>query len=135
MKQVIISAVCVSAILSVLAIQSVVDGKALYIQELEDALSVSVSQTMKEVMEQESFGIENRNEFVAAFLQALVMRTNSDVDMTVYVISADIERGLLDIEVKERFNFLNMGEQEISLRRTVIFERAPLVSLENSGPQ
>lgn len=135
MKQVIISAVCVSAILSVLAIQSVVDGKASYIQELEDALSVSVSQTMKEVMEQESFGIENRNEFVAAFLQALVMRTNSDVDMTVYVISADIERGLLDIEVKERFNFLNMGEQEISLRRTVIFERAPLVSLENSGPQ
>lgn len=135
MKQVIISAVCVSAILSVLAIQSVVDGKASYIQELEDALSVSVSQTMKEVMEQESFGIENRNEFVAAFLQALVMRTNSDVDMTVYVISADIERGLLDIEVKERFNFLNLGEQEISLRRTVIFERAPLVSLENSGPQ
>lgn len=135
MKQVIISAVCVSAILSVLAIQSVVDGKASYIQELEDALSVSVSQTMKEVMEQESFGIENRNEFVAAFLQALVIRTNSDVDMTVYVISADIERGLLDIEVKERFNFLNMGEQEISLRRTVIFERAPLVSLENSGPQ
>lgn len=135
MKQVIISAVCVSAILSVLAIQSVVDGKASYIQELEDALSVSVSQTMKEVMEQESFGIENRNEFVAAFLQALVMRTNSDVDMTVYIISADVERGLLDIEVKERFNFLNMGEQEISIRRTVIFERAPLVSLENSRPQ
>lgn len=123
MKQVIISAVCVSAILSVLAIQSVIDGKASYVQELEDALSVSVSQTMKEVMEQESFGIENRNEFIAAFLQALVMRTNSDVDMTVCVISADIERGLLDVEVKERFNFLNMGEQEISLRRTVIFQR------------
>ncbi len=123
MKQVIISAVCVSAILSVLAIQSVIDGKASYVQELEDALSVSVSQTMKEVMEQESFGIENRNEFIAAFLQALVMRTNSDVDMTVCVISADIERGLLDVEIKERFKFLNMGEQEISLRRTVIFQR------------
>lgn len=123
MKQVIISAVCVSAILSVLAIQSVIDGKASYVQELEDSLSVSVSQTMKEVMEQESFGIENRNEFIAAFLQALVMRTNSDVDMTVCVISADIERGLLDVEIKERVNFLNMGEQEISLRRTVIFQR------------
>ncbi|MCM1246134.1 MAG: hypothetical protein NC293_10890 [Roseburia sp.] len=123
MKQVIRSAVCVSAILSVLAIQSVIDGKASYVQELEDALSVSVSQTMREVMEQDSFGIEDRNEFVAAFLQALVMRTNSDVDMTVCVISADLERGLLDIEVKERFNFLNMGEQEIALRRTVIFER------------
>lgn len=129
MKQVIISAVCVSAILSVLAIQSVIDGKASYEQELEDALSVSVSQTMKEVMEQESFGIENRNEFIAAFLQALVMRTNSDVDMTVCVISADIERGLLDVEIKERFNFLNMGEQEISLRRTVIFQRDSQMTL------
>lgn len=127
MKQVVISAVCVSAILSVLAIQSVIDGRASYTQELEDALSVSVSQTMKEVMEQESFGIENRNEFVAAFLQALVMRTNSDVDMTVCVISADLERGLLDIEVKERFNFLNMGEQEIALRRTVIFENDAVI--------
>lgn len=123
MKQVIISAVCVSAILSVLAIQSVVDGRTSYVQELEDALSVSVSQTMKEVMEQDSFGIEDRNEFIAAFLQALILRTNSDVDMTVCVISADIKNGILDIEVKERFNFLNTREQEISLRRTVIFEK------------
>lgn len=132
MKQVIRSAVCVSAILSVLAIQSVVDGKASYVQELEDALSVSVSQTMREVMEQDSFGIEDRNEFVAAFLQALVMRTNSDVDMTVCVISADLERGLLDIEVKERFNFLNMGEQEIALRRTVILERDAVAETKKS---
>lgn len=127
MKQVIISAVCVSAILSVLSIQSVVDGKTAYVQELEDALSVSVSQTMREVMEQESFGIEDQNEFVAAFLQALILRTNSDVDMTVCVISADRERGLLDIEVKERIYFLNREEQEISLRRTVIFERDKVV--------
>lgn len=135
MKSVIVSSVCISAILLVLAIHTVIDGKSAALQELEDSLAVSVSQTMKEVMEQESYGIQDKNEFIASFLQALVMRTNSDVDMTVYVISADIERGLLDIEVKERFNFLNMGEQEISLRRTVIFERAPLVSLENSGPQ
>lgn len=123
MKQIIISAVCISAILSVLAIQSVVHGKAAYVQELEDALSVSVSQTMREVMEQESFGIEDQNEFVAALLQALILKTNSDVDMTVCIISADRERGLLDVEVKERFNFFNMGEQEIALRRTVIFQR------------
>ena len=58
-----------------------------------------MSQTMKEVMEQESYGIQNKNEFIAAFLQALVMRTNSDVDMTVNVITADMEQGLMDIEV------------------------------------
>lgn len=124
MKSVIVSSVCISAILFVLAIQSVIDGKSFYVQELEDSLANSVSQTMKEVMEQESYGIENRNEFIAAFLQALVMRTNSDADMTVRVISADMEHGLLDIEIREKVSFLNQSEHEIVVRRTVIFERS-----------
>lgn len=123
MKSVIVSSVCISAILLVLAIHTVINGKAATLQELEDSLAVSVSQTMKEVMEQESYGIQNKNEFIASFLQALVMRTNSDVDMTVNVISADMERGLMDIEVTEKISFLNMEEKEIKVRRTVIFER------------
>lgn len=102
MKSVIISSICVSAVLLVLAIQSRINGMACYRQELEEALSISISQTLKEVMEQESYGIGDRNEFIAAFLQALVVRTNSDVDMTVYVIGADLEKGMLDIEVRER---------------------------------
>ncbi|MCI8964080.1 MAG: hypothetical protein HFG37_10290 [Eubacterium sp.] len=123
MKSVIVSSVCISAILLVLAIHTVIDGKTAALQELEDSLAVSVSQTMKEVMEQESYGIQDKNEFIAAFLQALVMRTNSDVDMTVNVISADVEQGLMDIEVTEKITFLNMKEKEIKVRRTVIFEK------------
>lgn len=128
MKSVILSSICVSAVLLVLAIQSEINGMAYYTQELEEALSIAVSQTLKEVMEQDQFGISDRNEFIAAFLQALVVRTNSDVDMTVSVISADMERGLLDIEVKERLSgekeSVLLGEdREISVRRTVIFEK------------
>lgn len=123
MKSVIVSFVCISAILLVLAIHTVIDGKSAALQELEDSLAVSVSQTMKEVMEQESYGIQDKNEFIASFLQALVMRTNSDVDMTVNVISADMEQGLMDIEVAEKISFLNMKEKEIKVRRTVIFEK------------
>lgn len=123
MKSVIVSSVCISSILLVLAIHTVIDGKMAALQELEDSLAVSVSQTMKEVMEQESYGIQNKNEFIAAFLQALVMRTNSDVDMTVNVITADMEQGLMDIEVTEKISFLNMKEKEIRVRRTVIFEK------------
>lgn len=123
MKSVIVSSVCISAILLVLAVHTVIDGKTAVLQELEDSLAVSVSQTMKEVMEQESYGIQDKNEFIATFLQALVMKTNSDVDMTVNVISADMEQGLMDIEVTERISFLNMKEREIKVRRTVIFEK------------
>ncbi len=123
MKSVIVSSICVSAVLFVLAIHTAIDGRTSYVQELEESLALSVSQTMREVMEQESYGIENRNEFIAAFLQALVLRSNSDVDMTVNVISADMEKGILDIEVKEKVELLNACRQEIVVRRTVIFER------------
>lgn len=129
MKSVIVSFICISAILFVLMIQSEITGKASCEQELEEALSLSVSQTVKEVMEQDSFGIQNKNEFIAAFLQALVLRTNADVDMTVSVLSADLERGLLDIEVKERLALEKLPlfrgrEREIVVRRTVIFENS-----------
>ena len=143
MKSIVISSICISSILLVLTIQSEVNRTASYKQELEEALSLSVSQTLKEVMEQESYGIEDRNKFIAAFLQALVMRTNSDADMTVSVISADMEKGMLDIEVKERIMDLEgrtgEGKQdnvpsdenialyegdEVVVRRTVIFDHS-----------
>lgn len=132
MRSIIISSICISSILLVLTIQSEVNRKACYKQELEEALSLSVSQTLKEVMEQESYGIEDRNQFIAAFLQAMIVRTNSDADMTVSVISADMEKGMLDIEVKvvqEEKNALLSKEirqqgNEIVVRRTVIFDRA-----------
>lgn len=128
MKSIVLSAICISAVLLVLAIQSKINGMAYCSHELEEALSVSVSQTLKEVLEQESYGIHERNEFIAAFLQALVVRTNSDADMKVSVISADMEKGLLDIEVRERLSgekesVLPEKDREIVVRRTVVFEK------------
>ena len=57
MKSIVISSICISSILLVLTIQSEVNRTASYKQELEEALSLSVSQTLKEVMEQESYGM------------------------------------------------------------------------------
>lgn len=133
MKSVILCAICISSVLLVLAVQSGQNSMTCYKQELEEALSIAVSQTLKEVFEQDSFGIENRNQFVAAFLQALIVRTNSDADMEVCVIAADIERGLLDIEVKEKMpegqsSVLLAKDREIVVRRTVVFDQRATVS-------
>lgn len=133
MKLVILSAICMSSVLLVLAIQSERNSMACYKQELEEALSTAVSQTLKEVFEQDSFGIEDRNEFIAAFLQALIVRTNSDADMEVSIITADMEHGLLDIEVKEQLpsgeaTVLLGKDREITVRRTVIFDKKMAMS-------
>lgn len=134
MKSVILSAICMSSVLLVLAIQSERNSMACYKQELEEALSTAVSQTLKEVFEQDSFGIEDRNEFIAAFLQALIVRTNSDADMEVSIITADMEHGLLDIEVKEQLpsgeaTVLHGKDREITVRRTVIFDKKMAMSM------
>lgn len=135
MRTVVVSSICISAIVLVVMIHTDINERASCKQELEEALSLSVSQTVKEVMEQKSYGIENRNEFIAAFLQALILRTNSEVDLTVSVITADMEKGLLDIEVKECLPDIGISGRgieskelcEIVVRRTVIFEK------ENTG--
>lgn len=132
MKMVIISFICISAVLFALLIHSDINAWTSCEQELEEALSLSISQTVKEVMEQKSYGIENRNEFIAAFLQALILRTNSEADMTISVLAADMEKGLLDIEVRECLCSSAVEEgvfedRDIVVRRTVIFER-PLPS-------
>lgn len=128
MKSVVLSAICISSVLLVLAVQSGQNSMSCYKQELEEALSIAVSQTLKEVFEQDSFGIEERNQFIAAFLQALIVRTNSDADMEVCILTADIERGLLDLEVRERLpegqsSVLLGKNREIIVRRTVVFDQ------------
>lgn len=133
MKSIILCAICISSVLIVLAVQSGQNSMTCYKQELEEALSIAVSQTLKEVFEQDSFGIENRNQFVAAFLQALIVRTNSDADMEVCILTADVERGLLDIEVKEKLpegqlSVLLAKDQEIIVRRTVVFDQRTTLS-------
>lgn len=132
MKSVVLSAICISSVLLVLAVQSGQNSMACYKQELEEALSIAVSQTLKEVFEQDSFGIEDRNQFIAAFLQALIVRTNSDADMEVCILTADPERGLLDIEVRERLpegqsSVLLGRDREIAVRRTVVFDQEATV--------
>lgn len=133
MKSIILCAICISSVLLVLAVQSGQNSMTCYKQELEEALSIAVSQTLKEVFEQDSFGIENRNQFVAAFLQALIVRTNSDADMEVCILTADVERGLLDIEVKEKLpegqsSVLLAKDREIIVRRTVVFDQRTTLS-------
>ncbi len=123
MKRVMVSTICIGVVLIGCMTYTVWEGRSIYESELETALAEAVAQTVEEVMEEEKFGIQQRNEFVAAFLQKFVQCSEHDVDMTVRVISADPEKGLLDIEVCEKPIFLGGVEKEITVRKTVVFDR------------
>ncbi len=122
MKTAMVSTLCIGVVLVGCMTHTVWEGHVLYERELEEALAEAVTQTVEEVMEEQSFGVEHRNEFVAAFLQKFVQCSDYDVDMTVNVISADPVKGLLDIEVCEKPVFCGGIQKEITVRKTVVFE-------------
>lgn len=121
MRTVIISVIGISSVLLVVMIQSTINTEALQRESLANALSASMEQTMSEVMERESYGIENRNEMIAAFLQAMIQKVNSDVDLTVKIYQLNYETGTMDVELRGEFPLPDKKKKTVAVRRKVAF--------------
>ena len=74
MRTVIICVIYISSILLIVMIHNTVNGESLRKKELSDALAVAMDQTMTEVMEKDGYGINDRNQLVAAFLQSMLQK-------------------------------------------------------------
>lgn len=90
--------------------------------ELEDSLSIAVEQSLENLKLNKSYSINNTDEFVADFLENLLVSIESDSDVTVEILSVDIEKGLLDVNVIETYKQPNGSVKSISCRKTVIME-------------
>ena len=121
MRTVIVSVIGISSLFLVVLIQRNVTRQMWEYDKIEESLTVAMGQTLSEVMEKNSYGIQNRNEMIAAFLQSMIRRTSEDVDLTVKVHQLDYELGQMDVEV--RGNFLVEGEEarEVCVRRKMVF--------------
>lgn len=122
MRTVIISCVSVCCILLLVMIQSTVNSQSVREAELRDGLGTAVSQTMREVMESDGKGIEDREDLVAAFMQSLLAKVSSDIELTVKIYSVDIENGLMDVEVCGEYQTAAGKTKTLKVRRTVIYD-------------
>lgn len=96
--------------------------------ERKNELDTSLGQAMEQSMEvltvnpvyhiQKDGGTE---EFTADFIQGFLSKTTSDSDFTINILKVDVEKGLLDVRVVERFKQI-IGYGEVSSRKTVILE-------------
>lgn len=89
------------------------------VQSLED----SIYDTVEALMEDQLFTIDNSNQFIAAFLQGLMQKVESDSEIRVEVLEKDEEYGLLSIRVIESFRQPSGKESTVSCDCTVIFDR------------
>lgn len=123
MRTIVISVISISSMLFVIMIQSTVNWERRQEESMENAVSLAMYQTMSEVMEQDSYGIQDSNQMIAAFLQAMIERMDAGIDLTVRVHQLDYERGRMELEAIGSYELPNHKKKTITVRRQIAFDR------------
>lgn len=123
MKKIAFGTACGMAALFVFVMMLTVYGRNVRQQEADTALSQAVDSTLSSVMSGKNYEIEDNESFVADFLKALLIQMNSDSDISIVILEADYEYGILSVEVTEKFTHPNGRPGSVSEVRTVIFDK------------
>lgn len=119
MRSVIVSVLGVSSVFLVVMMHSSINTISMVEEEVTEALSCAMEQTLTEVVDQENHGIKNRNEMIAAFLQAMLQKISADVDLTVKIHEMNYDGGVMDVEVIGKYPLTGTREKTITLRRKI----------------
>ena len=97
-------------------------GKSHRQTELENGLTTGMESAMKMLSEDTAYAPQSNEEFVADFLQAFLLAIDSSSDVTVNVLDADYQKGLLSVEAVMSYTYPNGNVGSVSSRKTLILE-------------
>lgn len=123
MKNVFLGSVITMCGVLFLVIVMTLSGKQLRANELRDAVDNALISTVENQFDEKSYDVNNTDEFIADFMQALLVQINSDCSIEIRILNVDQEKGLLSVEVIEHFYHPIGTEGQISVQRTVIMEQ------------
>ncbi len=123
MKHMIYGSVLLIIAVMVIAGVMIVSGKDVRENETDKALNTAVEQSLKQLKTYGGYEIENSQELVADFQQALLMHISSDADIQVKILAADEKKGVLDVEVRAAYKTVNAKEKQTVCRKTVVLEQ------------
>ena len=89
MKKAAFGIACGLVAFFVFAMLLTVYGRSIRKGETDTALSQAIDATLSGVMSENNYTIEENETFVADFLKALLIQTNSDSDLKVSILEAD----------------------------------------------
>lgn len=123
MRKIIIGVTMTCFIVIGIVILMTLDGRNIRESEVYDSLTTAVESSMQTLMIDNTYTIQNTDEFVADFLEALMTQIESDSDISVNVIDVDVNKGLLSVEVVEEYTHPNRSKGSVSCVKTVILEK------------
>lgn len=91
--------------------------------ELNDAVGSALKDTVENQFDDTTYYVSNNDEFAADFMEALLVQINSDCTVVVNVLDVDYQKGLLSVEVVEKYRHPIGTEGKVSVKRTVIMEQ------------
>ncbi len=123
MKYIVYGTTLLAMTILVLAGVMIVSGKDVRENEMDKALNTAVEQALEQLKKDRSYEIKNQEELIADFQQSLLMNISSDSQVEVKILTADIEKGVLDVEVLEEYETVNGAKKQAICRKTVILEQ------------
>ena len=122
MKHVIYGMALLALTVMVIAGVMIVSGKDVRENEMEKALNTAVEQSLEQLKKYGGYEIGDERELIADFQQALLVHISSDADIKVKILTADTQKGVLDVEVTGTYQTVNAREKQAVCRKTVILE-------------
>ena len=123
MKNVFFSmGIALCAILSIVIVMTLC-GINMRQNELNDAVNNAMKETVENQFNDKTYSVSSDDEFVADFMESLLVQINSDCAVTIQVLDVDYAKGLLSVEVTETFQHPIGTQGKVSVKRTVIMEQ------------
>lgn len=123
MKKIILCLSFFSIVVAVLSIIFSLDSKSLRQQEVKESLRSSLSSTANAIFEKKDYTVANKEEFLADFMQGMLLQIESDSEVTLNILDCDEQKGIISVEAIEKFKYPNGKTGTVSAVNTVILER------------
>ena len=121
MKNMLVAFYAAIIALVIILIGFTIHGRSVRQIELDNALKSSMEEAMTVLLYEEGRP-QTEEEWKASFLQSLAVQINSASDLTVHILKADMEKGLLSVEANLTWKHPIGTDGSVSSTMTVFLE-------------
>ena len=114
--------ITICAIISIIIVMTLC-GTNMRQNELNRAVDSALQETVENQFDSKTYSVSSNDEFIADFMEALLVQVNSDCSIKVNVLDVDYQKGLLSVEVIEKYKHPIGTEGQVSVKRIVIMEQ------------
>lgn len=130
MKQLIHGIVLFAVFAATVFMIITLNGRRQRVEENAETLSSAIETTVQNLLQEGTYSVENDEEFIADFIQALCVQMNSDTEIEANILRADAQKGLLSVEVKAIYQHPNGREGVEACYRTILFDTKEAIPAE-----